>query len=130
MKLRVVLVSLQRLNEKAAQSGIVPLLDRRVERVHVHVQNPSNHFETARPYCACVFPALWTAAPGGNVDRYVIPVLPNPPRVISRSSFTSSQTTRGAGRTMPCASRSPRLTFTSESLTFMTWIITSSFGPE
>ena len=34
---------------------------------------------------------------------------PNPPRVISRISLTSSQVTRGAGRTMPWARRSPRL---------------------
>ena len=51
---------------------------------------------------------------------YCVPVLPNPPRVISRISLTSSQATRGAGRTIPWARRSPRLIFTSESVMFIT----------
>src|SRR6185503_4418159 len=85
----------------AAQRWIIALLDGRVERVHVDMKNSSH-----------------------------TPVEPKPPRVGTIISSTSFHSTLGQGRTIPCASRSPRVTFTGASVMLSTWILISSSGPQ
>src|SRR6185436_18960455 len=88
-------------NRLAPQCGFVPLFDGRIERVHVDVEDASHE----------------------SVD-------PNPPRVGLLAAVTSVHVTRGAGRTMPWARRSPRRMRILLSVMFSTCIITSSSAPQ